>query len=53
MRRLSWAAMRQASGWLRALSDKALPLCPRAERNSQPLRSSDAGRVDVGAQGLC
>jgi hypothetical protein len=29
-----------ASGWFMALSDKALPLCPRALRNSQPLRSS-------------
>jgi hypothetical protein len=32
--------IRQASGWLIGLSDKVLPLCPRAVRNSQPLRSS-------------
>jgi hypothetical protein len=32
--------MRWASSWLIFLWDKALPLCPRAVRNSQPLRSS-------------
>jgi hypothetical protein len=32
--------MRQASGWVMGLSDKVLPLCPRAVRNSQPLRCS-------------
>jgi arginine exporter protein ArgO len=32
--------IRQASGWLIGLSERALPLWPRAVRNSQPLRSS-------------
>jgi len=32
--------IRQAPGWLIGVSDGALPLCPRAVRNSQPLRSS-------------
>ena len=32
--------IRQASGWLIALSESTVPLCPRAVRNRKPLRSS-------------
>jgi hypothetical protein len=44
--------IRQASGWLIGLPESAPLLCPRAVRNSQPLRSSTMLEIDVGAQCL-
>jgi hypothetical protein len=45
--------IRQASGWLIGLSDKALPLCTRGSAEQPALAVLDnAGGVDIGAQRL-